>query len=189
MIVLHITNSIFWIHNINKFKYFSTWMRRQWNSLRTGFSTRGLPRSKISFRFLKFCNPSNWCELKLIINIKNVDGSEISTQVEKADQNIKCLSSVALSTEAEDGGDPSPGIHLHHKVGSSLVLPPQTYIVHCHVSNSSEVSFFQISLLQEERYKKNCCPEVLLSTGPAEGDLLCIVDFVKLNRSHVAIYS
>ena len=49
----------FWIHNINKFKYFSTWMRRQWNSLRTGFSTRGLPRSKISFRFLKFCNPSN----------------------------------------------------------------------------------------------------------------------------------
>ena len=117
-------------------------MRRQWNSLRTGFSTRGLPRSKISFRFLKFCNPLNWCELKLIINIKNVDGSEISTQVEKAEQNIKCLSSVALSTEAEDGGDPSPGIHLHHKVGSSLVLPPQTYIVNCHVSNSSEVSFF-----------------------------------------------
>ena len=124
-----------------------------------------------------------------MINIGDVCETEISTQVELINQNIKCLSSVALSTEAEDGGDPSPGIHLHHKVGSSLALPPQTYKVNCHVSNSSEVSFFQISLLQEERYKKNCCPEVLLSTGPAEGDLLWIVDFVKSNRSHVAIYS
>ena len=49
-----------------------------------------------------------------------------------------------------------------------------------------EVPSFKSVLCQEERYQENCCPEVLLSPGPAEGSHTSLpsADFAKLNLNY-----
>ena len=89
---------------------------------------------------------------------------------------------VALPTKAEDGGDPSAGILLHHQVGS-FHLPPLMHMIDLIPFEVPSSKYILSALSQEERYQENCCPEVLLSPGPAEGSHTSLpsADFAKLN--------
>ena len=104
---------------------------------------------------------SNWYLLKSLVRLLRLAGWLSWSDLE-------CLFSVALSIKAEDGGDPSSWVHLHHQVWYLGWYP--IYIL-SKIANPIHLKchFFKLYLSQEERYKKNCCPEVLLSFGPAKG--------------------